>query len=264
MNPKTDNRPAATQEEPEFSPTFLTWLVTLTIATLFFVFVADVFHHPKMVLMRGFSPFPWVNAAGMTIEDGLAEFSGGTPSPATPQQRTTVLASLLAVLVIGPTLFLFGWRQRRLVQDSAGPRSNLTIPTILFILGGTLSFTVVVPAVPAAIFQRMVSNSMRKSQAVSSNKDEIINELNWVKTKAYEYRILPGSMGGGGGSYEGFQLPAAMASSGFASYELRINAPDTIRIKASSKLFPGSQASAAVGPQGMFLRGEWGYEGQFK
>lgn len=263
MNPKTDEQGASGQPtESEFSPAFLRWLITLTLATLFFVFVADTFHHSYDLDDIRLGPFPWVYAGGMTISHGLSEFSGKDPQPLTSAQRYSVLASLLIVFVVGPTLFFFGWRQRKMAKESGEPRSRLLAATAMFIVGGILTFTVVVPAIPAGIAQRMVSQSMKKAQAISSNKDDIINELNTVKSRAYQYWILPTSLGGGGGTYEGFQIPPELASTEDAMYEIVSSSQDKIRIKATSKLYPESAVSTTVNQLGHMY--EWEYGGLFR
>ncbi len=265
MNPKTEDRISnAPRQESEFSPTFVGWLVTLTVATLFLVFVVGAFYRTVNPLKLWIGPFPWVNAAGLTIESGLAAFSGATPEPITTQMRYGVLASLLTVLVVGPTLFLFGWRRRRLSQEAAPEPSSRVLTAILFILGGTLMFIIVVPAVPAAIIQRMVSTSMRKAQAVATNKDVMIGELNLVKSKAFEYRILPASFGGGIGSYEGFRIPADLASTQDATFEIVNCSRDTIIVKAFSKLYAGATVRVSLNEKGLWSSGYWIYEGQFK
>src|SRR5437867_7065193 len=54
---------------------------------------------------------------------------------------------------------------------------------------------------------------------VTSNKDAIINHMNNLAATAYQYRIRPTTMGGGGGdSYEGFKIPKSMMSTDFATF----------------------------------------------
>ena len=48
-----------------------------------------------------------------------------------------------------------------------------------------------------------VGISMFSSSSVQSNKDGIINDLNNLAANAYQFRIRPTTMGGGGGSYTG-------------------------------------------------------------
>ena len=60
-----------------------------------------------------------------------------------------------------------------------------------------------------------VGISMFSSSSVQSNKDAIINDLNNLAANAYQFRIRPTTMGGGGGSYtggSGFAIPTKLAS----------------------------------------------------
>src|SRR5512143_451671 len=48
-----------------------------------------------------------------------------------------------------------------------------------------------------------VGISMFSSGSVQSNKDAIINDMNNLAANAYQHKIRPCSMGGGGGGYDG-------------------------------------------------------------
>jgi len=48
-----------------------------------------------------------------------------------------------------------------------------------------------------------VGISMFSSQSVASNKDAIISDINNLAADAYQFKIRPISMGGGGGTYTG-------------------------------------------------------------
>jgi hypothetical protein len=65
------------------------------------------------------------------------------------------------------------------------------------------------------------SDAMKKHKAMldaRQAKDAVINDLNNLAAHAYQYRIRPVSMGGGGGTYAGYQIPVKMISNGNASY----------------------------------------------
>ncbi len=49
-----------------------------------------------------------------------------------------------------------------------------------------------------------VGLSLFSAQSVQANKDAIVNDLNNLAANAYQYRIRPTSMGGGGNNYTGF------------------------------------------------------------
>src|SRR5713226_3779480 len=66
-----------------------------------------------------------------------------------------------------------------------------------------------------------VGITMFSSASVQSNKDAIVNDLNNLAANAYQFRIRPTTMGGGGGKYTGngntFAIPTKLASNDNAS-----------------------------------------------
>src|SRR5512140_466022 len=66
-----------------------------------------------------------------------------------------------------------------------------------------------------------VGLSLFSSQSIQSNKDAIINDINNLAANAYQYRIRPVSMGGGGGAdYTGWSIPVKMSSNENATYSI--------------------------------------------
>ena len=63
-----------------------------------------------------------------------------------------------------------------------------------------------------------VGISMFSSGAVQANKDAIINDLNNLSANAYQFRIRPVTMGGGGGTYTGFTIPSRLQSNENGSF----------------------------------------------
>jgi len=63
-----------------------------------------------------------------------------------------------------------------------------------------------------------VGISMFSSGTIQANKDAIINDLNNLAANAYQYRIRPTTMGGGGGGYTGYAIPTKLASNENAAY----------------------------------------------
>ena len=67
--------------------------------------------------------------------------------------------------------------------------------------------------------------SMLVSQSIQSNKDAIINDINIIASDAYQFRIRPTTMGGGGGAYDvskgaaaAYSIPPKMSSNTNATY----------------------------------------------
>lgn len=264
MNRKTEEQKNSS-EIAEFSPAFLRWLIALTGATLLLAFAFSPRTNMSQWMIEhqvAFTSYPWVVAAGLTISHGLSEFGGHAVEAPGPTQRYTVLASLLLGLAIGPTLFFFGWRQTRLRKES-GHGDSVTSPSSLtFILGGILTFWIALPVIPASIAQRMAASSLHKAQAIQSNRDYIINDMNRLKAVVVQYRILPRELGGGEGSFEGYTIPPELAASEDARYEVLNISPDEISFKGISTKYPGSSVVTTIDKTGKFHN--WSYEGQFQ
>jgi flagellar basal body-associated protein FliL len=107
-----------------------------------------------------------------------------------------------------------------------------------------------------------VGISMFASGSIQSNKDAIVNDLNNLAANAYQYRIRPTTMGGGGGnSYVGYQVPVKLASNENADYTAIVNAPD-IEFTGASKLYSGSSVVAVLDTAGRL--GSFTYTGDFQ
>ena len=70
-----------------------------------------------------------------------------------------------------------------------------------------------------------VGITMFSSSSIQSNKDAIINDLNNLAANAYQFRIRPQTMGGGGGAYNtggsggaGYVIPLKLASNANGAY----------------------------------------------
>ena len=98
------------------------------------------------------------------------------------------------------------------------------------------------------------------SSSVSSNRDAIVNDLNNLAANAYQYKIRPITMGGGGGSYVNYQIPLVMRPNENAIYS-------SPTVTASKITFIGTSAQGygtvsvdcdSVGTIGTFV-----YTGEF-
>lgn len=76
-------------------------------------------------------------------------------------------------------------------------------------------------------------------ESIFANKDVIINEIMNLSANAYQFRIRPKSMGGGGGSFEGYKIPGTMDTTGNAFYESEVY-PEKIIFTGTSKLNYGT------------------------
>ncbi len=254
MNPKTDS-------PREFSSEYLQLLVAITGATLLLVFGFERLFSHQRFSPDVFIPFPWIVAAGQTIDDGLEMFTGKLPNIMSMSHRLALLADMLVVFVLGPTLLLMSWRKMRLVKEEQATSPVRGLWTLLFVVGGVISFSAVIPAIPIAITQRSVATSLFHAQAVQTNKDYMINDLNFIALYAHQYRILPKSYGGGEGSFAGFTPTRGLVSTENGDYIVSPSANQCL-IKATSKLYPSAGISVLVNEAGQ-LR-DWSYIGPFE
>jgi len=108
------------------------------------------------------------------------------------------------------------------------------------------------------------SDGVKKTKAIAEarqTKDAVINDLNNLAAHAYQYRIRPTSMGGGGGSYRGYTIPPGMASSVNATYSC-ITEADTIRYAAVVSANRKNGMKVLVDGDGRLI--QWQYYGDFK
>jgi hypothetical protein len=108
------------------------------------------------------------------------------------------------------------------------------------------------------------SDGVKKSKALADTrqaKDAVINDLNNLAAHAYQYRIRPASMGGGGGSYLGYTIPLKMVSNENATYAC-IAETDTVRYTAVASANRKNGIKVLMDAEGRLL--QWQYYGEFK
>jgi hypothetical protein len=110
-----------------------------------------------------------------------------------------------------------------------------------------------------------VGLSMFTAQSVGANKDAIISDLTNLAANAYQYRIRPSAMGGGGGStYAGYSIPSTLASNENATYSI-VGTPGTtsITFKGVSKQDSLNIVQGTYGADGK-LSGSFTFSGAFQ
>jgi hypothetical protein len=75
---------------------------------------------------------------------------------------------------------------------------------------------------------------------IQANKDAMINDLNNFAANAYQYRIRPTTMGGGGGVYSHYTIPIRLSRNDNALYSLGTVSNDTVVFVATSGLNLGT------------------------
>ena len=79
-----------------------------------------------------------------------------------------------------------------------------------------------------------VGLSLFSAQSIQSNKDAIINDLNNLAAYAYQYKIRPTSMAGGGNSYANIAMPTKLASNANATYAFSAAGANSVTITGTS------------------------------
>ena len=104
------------------------------------------------------------------------------------------------------------------------------------------------------------SPDLLRASWLSASKDEIIRQIVNIAANAYQYRLRPATMGGGGGTYEGYKIPKMMMTSDYAKVEMTTSKDSIILMGVSTKGLGTVQATLK----------EWGrtenwiYTGEFE
>jgi hypothetical protein len=63
---------------------------------------------------------------------------------------------------------------------------------------------------------------------LTAARDAIINDLSNISANAYQFRIRPTTMGGGGGSYVGYTIPRKLSANDNGNYMAEVSADSVI------------------------------------
>ena len=99
------------------------------------------------------------------------------------------------------------------------------------------------------------------SNSAEQNKLSIINDLNNLRANARKYRMRPGTMAGGAGSYAGFTMPSNLMSNANAVYTMAI-AANELTVVATSIAIPTNKITVVVDSKGDIT--SWTYTGNFQ
>ena len=99
------------------------------------------------------------------------------------------------------------------------------------------------------------------SQSVSSNKDGLTNDLNNLSANAYQFKILPGSMGGGGNSFATYTIPSKLQSNEDGTLSVVTATASSVTFLATSALGYGTITAVVDSAGGL---GGYTYTGEFQ
>jgi hypothetical protein len=250
-------------DSQEFAPGFIWQIVLFTVVVLCFAVYSRSQENWKVRfgVESPTSIFPWMIGGRQTIENGLRAFSGKPPEPPPIDDRARALGPLLISMVLCPTVFFLEWRRRRLAKASPLQRTPPTLSSVFYSLCGLVTVFVAVAVGPIAYIGENARADMRHAQAVQSNRDAMINELNLLALDAAQYKILPKQLGGGGRSFVGYSVPETNAKTEEASYKVT-EIRNVVVFRAASTRFPLCAVQVEVDSLG-HMRG-WSYEGEFR
>lgn len=109
----------------------------------------------------------------------------------------------------------------------------------------------------------VLAMSLMSAQAVQSNKDAMINDLNHLAAHAYQYRISSSSLAGGAGKYTGYKMPTTLASNENGYYSCAVT-PDIVTLTAVSNNNSNNTITAQVNSSGAFISNAWTFTGEFQ
>ena len=89
-----------------------------------------------------------------------------------------------------------------------------------------------------------VGISMFSSGSIQSNRDGLVNDMNNLAANAYQYRIRPTTMGGGGGAYTGYTIPTKLQSNENGTFTVAAGAA-SVTFTATSGQGYGTVAATA-------------------
>lgn len=105
-----------------------------------------------------------------------------------------------------------------------------------------------------------VGLSMFTAQSVGANRDAIIADLTNLAANAYQYRIRPTTMGGGGGSYTGYNIPPSLASNENGTYTLGGTSSTDVTFTGTSAQYTTDSVTGTYGSDGK-LTGTFTFSG---
>ena len=105
-----------------------------------------------------------------------------------------------------------------------------------------------------------VGLSMFTAQSVGANRDAIIADMTNLAANAYQHRIRPTTMGGGGGDYTTYSIPPSLATNENGSYTLGTVNATSIQFTGTSSQYTQDSVTGTYGPDGK-LTGSFTFSG---
>lgn len=190
-------------------PLHLLWVVGYCIAGgIPFILLVNALGSDS-IYMWSLEPVPSV-AGGMRIAEGIERFRGHPVVHSWNLGHTLILLSTIFFYII--LLPLFIWAMNKRARWREIPQSRFPLKIVVFLgLTGWHVFVTVAYSILGPIATTLVFRSLRQVQTVQSNKDVLINDLNFLALKAQSFYFVPTKEGGGGGRWLNIQRKSNQA-----------------------------------------------------
>jgi len=104
--------------------------------------------------------------------------------------------------------------------------------------------------------------SMFSAQAVATNRDSIISDLNELAAHAYQFRGRLRTMGGGQGDYSTYSIPGVLGNNNNATYSIQNASVNSLTILAVSADNPLNTVLVTIDSDGKLAN--WTFAGDFQ
>jgi|GEM_PF-2256629 hypothetical protein len=259
MNLKTEPEAISGQNEPKsFTNTFLVQISVLALLAVLVMIFAERLGLSTYRRSLTNEPFllTWIgaiNSISWLDEPGLLPLSN----------RIIIFSSMLLSFIVFPTVFLFGWRSRRLdrAHGVAAPLRSLGMGSIAYVFSMIATMFMVITIGPVTVFQQARYVSSCENNNARLLRYNVQHEIDVLTASAFQYRILPKAEGGGGGSYLGYGIPDTLARTDVAEYTAQVSA-DTVSYVAESAFCETDRMTVKLDPNGKtpvwLMQGNWG------
>ncbi len=186
-------------------------LLLIVVAFRFFInqfqFISDRFGSIASYLV---SP---AIAGKVTVQQGIAKFSGDPLPVLEMGDLLTTYISLILSFVAGPTAFIFLWKKKK-ESNAVGLQSSLPLRIGY---GISVAWVVLMPAliITFTSVSSFVFSEMKRENALSQYRDDVMFTLATISDKAQQYYILPVQEEGGEKSFLKENKPLILKDLGF-------------------------------------------------
>jgi len=241
-----------TEQTGEFSGSFIRWLILLTLATV----CMFLYLNYDLGRKSWFTLLPWLSAEELSLRQGIEAFSGSMRSGVQQERNLHLLAGLLAGFILGPTLMLSGWRAFK------RGKGGIILNSTAFIAGGIVTFSAIILTITPLLHKTQGIDKLKNSKEIEDQSHMLSVDLRRIATKVYEYYILPKDLGGGGHSYDNYNLPPELNSNENGTFQIVGRSQDLIKIKVTSVKFSKASITAELDSEGELRN--YQHEGEFE